>query len=494
MPNKTKAEIRHAKLSAKAENAARKSLKNDKGLNKNLRLVTKANKLNKRKNLGKDDIAYGMSPYKHSGTKKHNKKHSENPNWKHKDRSAGAIIGRAVNTVKEGVNKGIEEGGKIIKDAKETIKAGNKMSPYKFKPVPADKQKSLGKLPTEVRNKMGYEMKPGFQMSYKMVNKQGLKMAGNPAMKFDTNTDPNLSLMNDPDLSGLDLPDTGDNVNFEGENMNVLGVDVNKIFKNETTYTPPTRTAEGDAWYASLTPEERAFYDNKYIKENTKPTGNKVLDSFNAVVNLGGIPQPGTPEVKGDAFTTYDKRQRRRGILFEDNAIKRAESKLGRTTARQDYLDTKRKNVADIADARKTKKDKLKQIKNTDFNAIATASDLLSGQKGLSGKQLKKLAKQQARKDYKGTRNQAVENIAKGLKDKKQKSKDARLTAKQSANQSTVDRLKAVREISKKQEQQAVNPDLNRSNAVILQQGSQGSSSTPAKSGAKNCNEAYDRY
>ena len=268
--------------------------------------------------------------------------------------------------------------------------------------------------------------------------------------------------------------------------MNVLGVDVNKIFKNETTYTPPTRTAEGDAWYASLTPEQRAFYDNKYIKENTKPTGNKVLDSFNAVVNLGGIPQPGTPEVKGDAFTTYDKRQRRRGILFEDNAIKRAESKLGRTTARQDYLDTKRKNVADIADARKTKKDKLKQIKNTDFNAIATASDLLSGQKGLSGKQLKKLAKQQARKDYKGTRNQAVENIAKGLKDKKQKSKDARLTAKQSANQSTVDRLKAVREISKKQEQQAVNPDLNRSNAVILQQGSQGSSSTPAKSGAKN--------
>jgi len=152
---------------------------------------------------------------------------------------------------------------------------------YNLEPVPADKQKSLGQLPEKVRNRMGYEMKPkpGYQMKYKMVNKEGLKMAGNPAMKFDTNTDPNLSLMNDPDLSGLDLPKTGDNVNFEGENMNVLGVDVNKIFKNETTYTPPTRTAEGDAWYASLTPEKRAFYDNKYIKENTKPTGNKVLDT-----------------------------------------------------------------------------------------------------------------------------------------------------------------------------------------------------------------------
>ena len=61
MPNKTKAEIRHAKLSAKAENAATKSFKKDGGIKKNIRLVTKANKLNKRKNLGKTDLAYGMN-------------------------------------------------------------------------------------------------------------------------------------------------------------------------------------------------------------------------------------------------------------------------------------------------------------------------------------------------------------------------------------------------------------------------------------------------
>jgi hypothetical protein len=108
---------------------------------------------------------------------------------------------------------------------------------YNLEPVPTDKQKSLGKLPTKVRNKMGYEMKPrGYQMNYKMVNKEGFKMAGNPAYKLDhLDTDPNFSLINDPSkLSGLDLPNVGDTGNFQGENMSVLGVDVNKIFRTKT--------------------------------------------------------------------------------------------------------------------------------------------------------------------------------------------------------------------------------------------------------------------
>jgi len=61
MPNKTKAKIRHSKLKAKAENAATESFKKDGGIQKNKRLVTKANKLNERKNLGLPNIAYGMN-------------------------------------------------------------------------------------------------------------------------------------------------------------------------------------------------------------------------------------------------------------------------------------------------------------------------------------------------------------------------------------------------------------------------------------------------
>ena len=55
-------------------------------------------------------------------------------------------------------------------------------SAFNLDPVPADKQKSVGKLPENVRNKMGFEMNP------KNINKEGFKMAGNPtyqAMKLD---------------------------------------------------------------------------------------------------------------------------------------------------------------------------------------------------------------------------------------------------------------------------------------------------------------------
>lgn len=40
--------------------------------------------------------------------------------------------------------------------------------------------------------------------------------------------------------------------------------------KTKTVYTPPTRTAEGDAAYAALTPEQRKAQDDKYRRLNTK--------------------------------------------------------------------------------------------------------------------------------------------------------------------------------------------------------------------------------
>ena len=210
-------------------------------------------------------------------------------------------------------------------------------SPYNLKSIPeGNKGKGLSKLPTEVRNKMGYEMKPkGYQMNYKMVNKEGLKMAGNPAYKLDPTKDPNLSLINDPSkLSGLDLPDTGDNVNYEGENMNVLGVDLNKTFRTKL--------------YSDLDPniveDAKKFNIKKYGTHNPTAEGktnNQTLDSFNAVVNLGSIPQPGTPEVKGDAFTSYDKRQRARGIKFEENLISRKDKKGKRLGEVIDKLESK---------------------------------------------------------------------------------------------------------------------------------------------------------
>ena len=209
---------------------------------------------------------------------------------------------------------------------------------YNLKPVPADKQKSLGKLPTDIRNKMGY------QMNYKMVNKEGFKIAGNPAYKLDPTTDPNLSLINDPSkLSGLDIS-KGDNVNYEDENMNVLGIDVNKIFKPETrNKTFADLRAEG----ITVTDEMKQWSkNNPNAPRDQVKTGNQVLDSFNAVVNLGSIAQPGTPEVKGDAFSNFDNRQRERKVISQERKGKRAAIKKARADANVAGLKGKAKRTA----------------------------------------------------------------------------------------------------------------------------------------------------
>ena len=43
----------------------------------------------------------------------------------------------------------------------------------KLKPVPADKKKSLGKLPSEIRNKMGFMKKGGLVKKSKMKKNNG---------------------------------------------------------------------------------------------------------------------------------------------------------------------------------------------------------------------------------------------------------------------------------------------------------------------------------
>jgi hypothetical protein len=79
--------------------------------------------------------------------------------------------------------------------------------------------------------------------------------------------------------------------------------------EGSTIYTPPTKTPEGDAAYAALTPEQRKAQDAKYIKRNTKTTPG-TPDKFEDIPSS----TPGTPgtdavkEKRGDAFTSYQQR------------------------------------------------------------------------------------------------------------------------------------------------------------------------------------------
>ena len=75
--------------------------------------------------------------------------------------------------------KKMQDGGKISKemDMKEVIASANRTSKMeadankKLMKVPSDKEKSLGKLPPKVRNKMGYKMGGGYMKKMKKGGK-----------------------------------------------------------------------------------------------------------------------------------------------------------------------------------------------------------------------------------------------------------------------------------------------------------------------------------
>ena len=156
MPNFNRAETRHNKLAKKAETAVQSSK-----MNKNERLVKKANKLNERKNLGKDNIAYGMKP-----------KITKKPSL------PGYYFGKADETLTDGAGTaaGLEK-----------KEPATEMSAFNLKPIPEDakglKKMSKSEKGAEQVKDFGYDpataMKP-FKMDYKMVNREGFEMAGNP--------------------------------------------------------------------------------------------------------------------------------------------------------------------------------------------------------------------------------------------------------------------------------------------------------------------------
>ena len=196
MPNKTKAKIRHSKLKAKAENAATESFKKDGGIQKNKRLVTKANKLNQRKNLGLPNIAYGMKPKK--GNPLTSKERIDLEKKEH------ANIKKQKEASKSNPQFGREEYKKMYgeyptHDYGRKINAMNKQA-YALKPVPeGNKGKGLSKLPTEVRNKMGYQMDSSHSFKSNVANNMKTMYMGSVYYQEPTDTEETEKVVVGPD-------------------------------------------------------------------------------------------------------------------------------------------------------------------------------------------------------------------------------------------------------------------------------------------------------
>jgi len=101
----------------------------------------------------------------------------------------------------------------------------------------------------------------------------------------------------------------------------------------KTIYTPPKRTAEGDAAYAALTPEQRKAQDAKYRKMNTKVIAG-TSDSFADIPSsTPGTPgTPAQPEKRGDAFTSYQNR----GQMRTNTSTNRISKRTGRKELREE--------------------------------------------------------------------------------------------------------------------------------------------------------------
>ena len=108
--------------------------------------------------------------------------------------------------------------------------------------------------------------------------------------------------------------------------------------EGSTIYTPPTKTPEGDAAYAALTPEQRKAQDDKYKKLNTKTTPG-TPDKFDDIPSS----TPGTPgtdavkEKRGDAFTSYQQRN----VLRKGEVTNRKSKKGGKKELKEEKKQAK---------------------------------------------------------------------------------------------------------------------------------------------------------
>jgi hypothetical protein len=265
MPNKTKAKIRHSKLKAKAENAATGSFKKDGGIQKNKRLVTKANKLNERKNLGLPNIAYGMKP------------------------------------VPEG-NKG----------------------------------KGLSKLPTEVRNKMGYQMDSSHSFKGNVANNMKTMYMG--SVYYQTNENDNSTDSGEVDINKKVVVGPDGNLKTEttstemqnvtedvfGDNYQGGGKFKNQEEKDWYTDQIKQRTDKGMSQSEAIQDYRNTF---KIGEKKTEKIGEKTVKKPVETKKLDDIPR------EYQSTGNFGRRQQIRGVIQGERKQKRTSIRAARAAA-----------------------------------------------------------------------------------------------------------------------------------------------------------------
>jgi hypothetical protein len=115
----------------------------------------------------------------------------------------------------------------------------------------------------------------------------------------------------------------------------------------ETVYTPPKRTAAGDAAYAALTLEQRKAQDAAYIKKNTKiipATQDTYTPGETSTVSSFGEYKTA---IKGDAKKPWHRRQDMRSTKLSTSGVIKTQDKLDKLSRKKDKLVKKYDNDND---------------------------------------------------------------------------------------------------------------------------------------------------
>ena len=219
-------------------------------------------------------------------------------------------------------------------------------SPYNLKPIPeGNKGKGLSKLPTEVRNKMGYMM--------------------DSSHSFKTKTAANMKTMYMGSVYSQD-PEVGDIKSEDGILKKVTGISetdpIESIEKIETTNYGGKQmklNEEQAAWRDKEIERLGGVQEYRNFYKIGKPTSTveekKTTIPGTKEIDLGDL------ERKYQTGSNFDRRQQIRGVIQGERKEKRAAVQKARAQANVDGL----KGKAKRQEIRKAKqKAKLKQFKN----------------------------------------------------------------------------------------------------------------------------------
>jgi len=213
--------------------------------------------------------------------------------------------------------------------------------------VPANKKKSLGKLPTEVRNKMGYMMDSSHSFKSNVANNMKTMYMGSVYYQTDPNGD---------DLEKGEIVDTGDTL------KEVTGV--NEDEKIETVITKkkvPGKVIGGgyedkmddESWkkyLASETPEQKEARIKREIADGVREPDQEIEVKKDKVVKTK-TPELGDIAQTFDATGNFGRRQQMRGAISQERKQKRYAVRQAKAQANIDGLKGKDKRKA-IRDAR----------------------------------------------------------------------------------------------------------------------------------------------